>query len=298
MSVLNTEIEDGFIGVQGINLYFVRAGKGNRHRLITLHGGPGFSHDYFSPLRDLMKADFDIVFYDQFGCGKSDDPRSDDDYTLEYAIEELEGVRKTIFGDEKVNILGHSWGGLLALAYALRYQDHLISVISSGGLSSGSQYVSETRKLISEMPEKYRNYIEKHEKDRDFENPEYIEAKNYYFRHYVLRTDEEPPEITEADRVSNERGTYARMCGPSEFTVDGIIKDIEFTDRLHEITVPTLVAHGEYDEVTPEIGKTMHREIKNSEFLVYPGCSHIVFWEDRKKYLNSVEAFIKKNDRD
>lgn len=292
----NLPEEDGLVEVQGIKIYYRRLGKGNRYKLLTLHGGPGTPHQYLSPLEDLVQRDFEVVFYDQFGCGKSDYPKNKSDYSLEYAVEETEGVRKALFGDSRVHLFGNSWGGMLALAYAIKYQDHLKSLTSCSGLSSGSQVISEMRKLISRMPEKYRNYIEKHEKDGDFGNPEYIEATTYFYRQHVIRMDTWPEDLVSAVENATERGTYAIMSGPSEFTITGVIKDIEFTDELHKIRVPALITCGRYDEVTPAIAETLHENIKNSEMVVFPESSHLQFWEERRKYIEVLENFVKKHD--
>ncbi len=288
--------EDGFVEANGIRIYYERFGKGNRYRLLTLHGGPGFPHDYLSPLLDLVNRGFDIVFYDQFGTGKSDYPKNESDYTLEYAVEEVDAVRRAMFGDRKIHLFGNSWGGMLALAYAIKYQGHLKSLTSCSGLSSGSQVISEMRKLIAQMPERYRSYIEKHEKDGDFANPEYVEATEYFYRQHVLRMDTWPDDVSEAAELADRRGTYARMSGPSEFTITGVIKDIEFTDRLNGIRIPVLITCGKYDEVTPAIAETLHAGIENSEAVMFQESSHLQFWEERAKYIDLLESFVRRHD--
>ncbi len=292
----NTNREEGFVNVNGLNLYYVRFGKGNKYKLLTLHGGPGGTHSYLLPLADLASRGFDVVFYDQFGCGKSDYPKSESDYTLEYAIEEVEGVRKSFFGNDKVHLFGSSWGGMLALAYSIKYQDHLKSVTSSSGLSSVKDTVSEMKRLISMLPEEHRSAIEKHEADKDYSNPEYQEASMYFMKKHVLRWDEWPKEVTDMLELTEQRGTYLKMNGPSEFTIVGTIKDVDFTDRLHDIKIPAMITFGKYDEVTPAIGEKISGQIRGSKKVQFDNSSHLQFWEERERYMDVLSEFIKKND--
>ncbi|AKA49473.1 proline iminopeptidase [uncultured archaeon] len=296
MSENSDKKEDGFVNVNGLNLYYVRFGKGNRYKLLTLHGGPGGTHDYLLPLSDLAGQDFDIVFYDQFGCGKSDDPKNESDYSLEYAVEEVDGVRKALFGDDKVHLFGSSWGGMLALAYTLKHQDHLKSVTTSSGLASVSETVKEMHRLISQLPDKEREAIEKHEADGDYSSPEYQEAAMYFMKKHLLRWDEWPREVADTMEVMEKRGTYLKMNGPSEFTIIGTIKDVDFKDDLHTIKIPALITCGRHDEVTPEIAKSIHDRIGGSQMEVFENSAHMQFWEERDKYLEVLSEFIRKND--
>lgn len=296
MAEKSGSIEDGFVTVNGIKLYYKRFGGGNRYKLLTLHGGPGGTHDYLLPLADLASRDFDVVFYDQFGCGKSDDPKNESDYSLEYAVEEVEEVRKTFFGDEKINLFGSSWGGMLALGYALKYQNNLKSLTTSSGLSSIKEAVNEMHRLISMLPEKERTAIEKHEADGDYSSNEYQEAGMYFMKKHLLRWDEWPPEVADTMKDMEKRGTYLKMNGPSEFTIIGTIKNVDFTDQLQSIHIPTLVTCGRYDEVTPEIAESIHRRIKGSEMVVFENSAHMQFWEEKKRYLEVLSDFIKRHN--
>lgn len=292
-----TPFEDGFLDINGIKIYYKRFGKGNRHKVLALHGGPGGTHDYLLPIADLAEMGFDVVFYDQYGCGKSDYPKNESDYTLDYSVEEVEEVRKAIFGNSKINLFGNSWGGMLALAYAIKYQDRLTTLTSSSGLSSVPETVKEMHRLISSLPEQQRKAIEEHEAMGDYDHPDYLAATNYFMRQHLLRMDNTPVEVSRMFEMANSRGTYLKMNGPSEFTIIGLIKDIDFTGQLHTIKVPTLITCGEYDEVTPKIAETIHGEIKSSILEVFKDSSHLQFWEEREKYMGVLSNFIKSHDR-
>ena len=293
MSGNKVELEEGYIVVNGIKIFYKRFGKGNSHKLLALHGGPGGTHDYILPIADLASMDFDVVFYDQFGCGKSDYPKNESDYSLDYAVEEVEGVRKAFFGEGKINLFGNSWGGMLALAYAIKHQDRLKTLTSSSGLSSVPETVREMHRLISLMPDKHKKAIEEHEAKGNYDHPDYLAASNYFMRQHLLRMDEVPPEVNRMLLMTSERGTYFKMNGPSEFTIIGLIKDIDFTDQLHKIKVPTLITCGKYDEVTPERAETIHKEIRDSKLEIFQESSHLQFWEERDQYMQVLSSFIK-----
>lgn len=297
--MVNKEVkhEEGFLKISGIKIFYERFGKGNRHRLIALHGGPGASHDYLLSLSDLASLDFDIVFYDQFGCGRSDYPKNESDYSLEYAVEEVEGVRRAIFGNQKIHLFGNSWGGMLSLAYAIKYQENLITLISSSGLSNVPETVKEMHRLISQLPAKYKNAIEEHERKGDFDNPEYVEASEYFMKQHLLRIEEYPEDVVRSLQMMNDRGTYLKMNGPSEFTINGIIKNINFDSDLKRITVPTLITCGKYDEVTTKIAESIHGEIKGSMFKMFNESSHMAFREERELYIGHISDFMKSHDR-
>ncbi|AAY81245.1 proline iminopeptidase [Sulfolobus acidocaldarius] len=121
---MSMEIEEGYKNILGLRIYYKLFKANSEKKLITLHGGPGGSHDYLEPLSELSKHGVNVLFYDQFGCGRSEEPKELSKYTVDYGVEELEELRKQIFND-KVVILGHSYGGLLALAYAIKYKENL-----------------------------------------------------------------------------------------------------------------------------------------------------------------------------
>lgn len=292
----NAHREDGYVKVGGLNIYYVRFGKGNKYKLLALHGGPGGTHNYLLPLADLASRNFDVVFYDQYGCGKSDEPKNEADYSLEHSVEEVDGVRKALFGDEKIHLFGNSWGGMLALAYSIKHQDHLKSVTSSSGLSSIKETVQEMKRLISLLPDKHKEAIEKHEADKDYSNPDYQEASQYFMREHVLRWDDWPEDVTDMLELMEKRGTYLKMNGPSEFTIVGTIKDIDFTNDLHKIKIPTLITFGKYDEVTPKIADSIHKEITGSKKVQFDNSSHLQFWEERGHYMDVLSDFIISNN--
>ncbi|MCL5788679.1 MAG: proline iminopeptidase-family hydrolase [Candidatus Marsarchaeota archaeon] len=285
-------VAEGYYRVNGINLYYKLVGQGGK-KLITLHGGPGMSHDYLLPLAALGDRGISVLFYDQFGCGRSEEPADTSLFTVDYAVEEVEGVRKAAFGDEDVYVLGSSYGGMLALAYALKYKRHIRALIVSGGLSSVPLTVREMNRLKSELPKETLETLEKYERLGDYTNPEYLDAVMVFYKKHLLRIEKWPDEVMRSLEYSSRRRVYPIMNGPNEFTITGTIKNWDVTDQLKTIDVPTLITVGEYDEVTPHVAEVIHKNIPGSVLKVFKGCSHLTMWEDREGYLAAVEDFIK-----
>ena len=288
--------EDGYLKVNGIKIYYRRYGKGNRQKLMTLHGGPGASHDILLPLTDLVGHDYDILFYDQSGCGKSEDPKDDSGYTFQHGIEEANIVRDQVFGDHPVNLLGESYGGAMALAYAIKYQDKLRTVISVSGFSSNSRRVSETLRLVSLLPEKYFQAMISAANTNNYNSESFQEAYGYFYNKHIFRVSPSPKEYEDSIKMMNERKAHAKMLGTNPLGTDGTMKGIEFTADLDRIRIPTLILSGKYDMITPEISEEIHSRIKNSEIFIFGESSHNAIWEVTERFMEVVDSYIKKHD--
>jgi len=288
------KVVEGYLKVNGLRLYYKKVGSGSR-KVLTLHGGPGMSHDYLLPLAKLSNYGMTVLFYDQFGCGRSEEPSDTSKFTVEYAVEEVEGVRKAAFGYEKVYLYGSSYGGMLALAYAVKYQKWLRGLIVAGGLSSVPFAAQEMARLRSELPKKVQDVLAKYESKEDYNNPEYQKAVEVFYKRHFLRLNEWPKEVMKSLEYAASRKVYPIMNGPNEFTITGTIKDFDITDKISAIKVPTLITVGEYDEVTPNVAEIIHKKIKGSQIKVFPNASHLTMWEKPRLYLNTVKDFILKN---
>jgi proline iminopeptidase len=259
---------------------------------MTMHGGPGMSHDYLLPLADLSENGITVFFYDQFGCGRSDEPSDRSKFTIDYGVEEAEALRKKVFGNRKVFLMGSSYGGALALAYSIKYQKNLIGLIISGGLSSVPLTVKEMNRLVGLLPDRFKEAIRKYEKVNDYKNPEYLEAVAEFYRRHLLRMDSVPDDVSRSMEYGEKRNIYRIMNGPNEFTITGTIKDWDITDKIKTIRIPTLITAGQYDEVTPNVAEVIHKEIEDSRLEIFEGCSHLTMWEDRGKYNRILLGFI------
>ena len=286
--------EEGYITAKGLKLYYEKFNARTPFAdLLTVHGGPGMSHDYLLPLADLSKSGVNVAFYDQFGCGRSGEPPLKSDFSIDYAVEEVEIVRRTFYGNRKVFLMGSSYGGALSLAYSIKYQDNLLGLIVSGGLASVPLTVREMHRLIDQLPERYRNSIRDAEKRGEYSSPDYLEAVRRFYRNYLLRMDRTPPEVERSLRYAEERNVYKYMNGPNEFTITGTIRDWDISDQIGAIRIPALITVGEYDEVTPVVAEEIHSRIPGSRLKVFRDCSHLTMWEDRKGYNDTLLNFIR-----
>ncbi|EQD64806.1 proline-specific peptidase [mine drainage metagenome] len=285
--------EERYVEVQGLKIFtkMFRA-KNEKAVLLTMHGGPGMTHDYLLPLADLAGKGITVVFYDQFGCGRSDEPHDLSKFTIEYGVKEAEELRQKLFEDRKIFLMGSSYGGALALAYSLKHQDKLLGLIVTGGLASVDLTVKEMRRLIENLPEKERDAIKKYGDAEDYTNPEYVDAVWYFYHRHLLRMKDYPAEVMTSLEYGEKRNVYRIMNGPNEFTITGTIKGWDITGELHKISIPTLITVGKFDEVTPRVARSIHVEIKESHLEIMEGCSHLSMWEDRARYNQILSDFI------
>jgi len=275
----------------GYKIFYKTFGAGN-DVLLCLHGGPGVPHYYLLPLAKLANDSFRVVFYDQLGVGSSEKPEDTSLFNIERAAEEVEGVRMAL-GLGRINLLGSSYGGALALQYALKYQEHIKKMIIASGLASVPETVSEMKRLKNLLPKETQDVMKEHESKSAFLHPEYLKAVNEYYRNFLCRLPEWPEDVV---RALNELSVpvYFTQNGPNEFTIIGTWKDWDITARLPEIKVPTLVTVGRYDEVTPKIAESIHKGIPGSELRVFENSAHLTMWDEKEKYLQAVKEFLEK----
>ncbi len=288
--------ESRFVEVDGYRIY-VRTFAPRRPTatLLCVHGGPGGTHDYLLPLADLVRAGYRVVFYDALGCGRSDLPPTIDLFTLEHDLVVLDEVRRSLRSD-RIHLMGSSYGGMLALAYAADHSDALLSLNSTGGLSDIPLTVREMRRLVRAMPARVRAVLRKYEARGEYHHPAYEAAVMEFYRRHLCRLSPWPgPLVSTMMRTS--RPVYETMNGPNEYTIIGTMRSTVITGRLRRIAVPTLLIHGRYDEVTPVVGAVLHRNIPGSFFHVFPESSHTSFWEQRPEYMRLASGFLGMADR-
>jgi len=260
--------------------------------LLCLHGGPGATHDYLEPLQAVSETGRRVVFYDQLGCGKSDLPNDPSLYTVELFVDEVGAVR-TELGLEHVHLFGNSWGGMLAMEYALTKPAGLESLVLASSPASIPQWVEETGKLRAELPQDVQDTLGRHEEAETTSDPEYEEACLAFYRRHVCRTDPWPECVLRSFDFLKKNGlVYRTMNGPSESHVTGTLLEWSVVERLGEIDAPTLVVTGEHDEATPAINRTVSEGIPGAESVIYPNASHMAHVEDTPGYIRMLDDFL------
>ncbi|MGB8346462.1 MAG: proline iminopeptidase-family hydrolase [Ktedonobacteraceae bacterium] len=285
--------EEGYIPVEdGYRVWYRSAGGGGAGEqipLLLLHGGPGAPHDYLENLQALATETRRVIFYDQLGCGRSDQPDEPERWRIPRFVEEVGIVRRAL-GLERVHILGQSWGGMLAIEYALTQPKGLVSLILSNTTSSIPLWIAEANRLRAELPPEVQATLTSHEEAGTTDSEEYQQAMLVFYDRHVLRTQPMPDYVQRT--FDNMGQVYLTMNGPSEFHVIGVIKDWDRTARLAEIRVPTLIISGRYDESTPTINQVLQRGIPGSEWMVLENSSHLSHVEEPELYMHAVRNFL------
>ena len=286
------EAEEGFVEVLGFRLFYRSFGDPHAPTVLGLHGGPGATHDYLLPFADLASDGFRVVLFDLLGCGRSEVPEDHTLFSLDHNVAEVEGVR-TGLGLGRVHLIGSSYGGLLALAYAIRRPEHLRSLITVGGLADVPFASAEMARLKGSLPAETQEVLRRHERSGRFEDPEYLRAVDEFYHRFLCRMDPWPAEFQHSLDMTVRRPVYHEMNGPNEFTITGSIRDIDLTPDLPRIRAPTLVLGGRYDEVTPRVAEQIAKGIPGARRVEFAQSSHVPFWEERDAFHRTVAEFLR-----
>jgi len=286
---------EGTIPYAGGETWYRIVGEGEepgKLPLLCLHGGPGALHDYLEPLERLAGTGRRVVFYDQIGCGRSWVEKPADFWTVELFVREVQAMRDA-FGLDRVHLFGSSWGGMLAMEYALTQPTGLASLLLASSPASIPLWEAETGRLRRLLPEETQSVLDEHEANGTLDSPEYEAASMEFYRRHVCRVDPFPDCVQRTFAgVAEHPDVYMTMQGPNEFVITGTLKTWDITDRLGEIDVPTLVVTGEHDEATPAINRTVSEGIPGAESLILAGCSHMAHVEQTEDYLALLDRFF------
>lgn len=282
------QAEEGYVDVPGGRVWYRSVGEGGVP-LLCLHGGPGFTHYYMEALEGLADRRR-VVFYDQLGCGRADRPDDVSLWTVDRFVEELATVRHALHLDRS-HLLGSSWGGMLAMQYALDRKPHLESLILCGSPASMPRWVRECDELLAQQPAEVLHVIRSHEERGFTDCPEYAAAIMGFYRRHVCQLDPWPQGL---ERSFAEAGlpVYHHMNGPSEFTVTGTLQEWDVTERLTEIDAPTLLIGGRDDECRPAHLEDMSRRLSDAQLSIIEDASHLCFAEQPTEFMSIVNDFL------
>ena len=268
-----------------------KVGRG-KVKVLTLHGGPGFNHEYFECFEDFLpQHGIEFYYYDQLGSSYSDQPEDTSLWTVERFREEVEQVRRAL-GLDHFYLLGHSWGGMLGIEYALKYQKHLKGLVISSMTASIASYMAYAAKLRAALPAETIAILDRYEAKGDYENPEYEKAmmEQVYTRH-ICRLDPWPDPVQRAFKHMNPK-VYNTMQGPNEFVVTGNFKDWDRWKDLPAIALPTQLIVGRHDEMNPADIEKMGLAIPRARLLVCENGSHLSMWDDQEAYFRGLLKFF------
>lgn len=281
------------------NVWTKRIGNNPKIKLLLLNGGPGATHEYFECMESFLPAEgIEIIYYDQLGCGNSDNPKDTSMWDLPRYVEEVEQVRKALnLTNENFYLLGHSWGGILAMEYALKYQQNLKGLIISNMMASAPEYGKYAYEVLAkQMDPKVLDTIRAIEAAKDFSNPKYMELlyPNFYMEHILRMPLDSWPEPVNRSFAKMNQSLYVTMQGPSEFGISGKLEKWDVKASLKNITVPTLVIGAKHDTMDPAHMEWMSKEVKNGSYLFCPNGSHMSLYDDQEVFMNGLIGFLLK----
>ena len=288
MSIFQTE---GYAQVTGGKIWYGVSGniRSNRIPLLVVHGGPGMSHDYLTPLAKLAKNRA-VIFYDQLDAGKSDRPNEPKNWNITRFLDEISTLI-SLLSIKKFNLFGNSWGGTLSAAYAATKPANLNRLILSSPLICTSTWIKDSNLLRASLPSETLSIMETCESSGTTDSQKYLDAVDIFYKMHLCRVDPWPEPVLNTMNLVNSV-CYESMWGPNEFTCNGILKNYDGSKDLYKIDVPTLVTCGDFDEATPKSTKKFSNMIPNSNFKNFKASSHMAFIEEESEYLNLLENFL------
>ncbi len=267
--------------------------------LFVLHGGPGMAHDYVRNIAELAgETGRTVIHYDQIGCGNSthlpDAPA--DFWTPALFVEEFHTVQEAL-GIGQYHLLGQSWGGMLAAEIAVLRPPGLASVAICNSPASMELWMAGCAQLVAALPPEIRDALTRHEEAGTVTDPEYLAATDEFYKRHLCRVVPMPQDLVDTiEQMEAEPTVYHTMNGPNEFHVLGTLRGWTIIDRLPEITAPTLVVAGEFDEATPEAWQPYVEQIPGAESHVFPDTSHCSHLEKPEEFRAVVAAFLARHD--
>ena len=282
-----------------------RVGNNPTMKVLLLHGGPGVTHEYFEVFDSYFpNAEIEYYYYDQLESAYSDQPNDHNLWTVDRFVNEVEQVRQALgLNSDNFYLLGSSWGGILAMEYALKYPQNLKGLIVSNMMASIPDYIKYAQDVLGpQLPPDVLTEIMALESAGDYGNPRYSELiyTNYYPEHVLRMPLEEWPDPVNRAFANINQDLYVTMQGPSEFGVvgDAKLKNWEIKKDLSKISVPTLTIGGVYDTMDPKHMEWIASEVQNGTYLHCPNGSHLAMYDDSEIYFKGLIKFIKNVDQE
>ena len=275
-----------------------RFGNNPKMKVLLLNGGPGATHEYFECFENFLpKEGIEFIYYDQLGCGNSDNPQDTTMWDLARYVEEVEQVRVALnLNADNFYVLGHSWGGILAMDYAVKYQKNLKGLIISNMMASAPDYSKYAADVLSkQLKPDVLAEIRALEAKKDFANPRYMELlmPNFYAEHILRLPVENWPEPVNRSFAKMNQSLYVTMQGPSEFGLSGKLEKWDRMEDLKKLSVPTLVIGAKHDTMDPAHMEKMSKQVKNGSYLFCENGSHMSMYDDQQTYFTGLIKFVK-----
>jgi proline iminopeptidase len=279
---------EAYLNVPGGRIWYRKTGSADGTPVILLHGGPGYSSYYLKPL-EALGSDRPLVRYDQLGGGKSDRISDTTLFTIDHFVRELDSLRAAL-GYDKVHLLGHSWGTILALEYYRAHPERVVSLTLASAALDIPTWERNARRLVRTLSDSAQKAIAAREAEKKFDAPDYQHALEEFYGRYVWRHPVEA-DLDSMLKTVNE-SMYNYMQGPSEFTITGTLKAYNATPFLRSVKVPTLFTVGEFDEADAPTIRRQAGITPGAKVQVIPGAAHLTTWDNPEVMLKVVRDFL------
>ena len=301
LGVTTLKTGEGYAGFRGYRTWYRVTGDlgGRKPPLVTLHGGPGGSHDYLENLASFAADGRAVVHYDQVGGGRSTHLKDigKDFWTVDLFLDELDNLLAHLGIQKRYHLLGQSWGGMLGAEHAVRRPKGLRSLVIADSPASMELWVKEADRLRLALPPDVQATLLKHEAAGTTNSPDYAKAVRVFYERHLCRSKPWPEALDRSFALMEQDPTvYQTMNGPSEFHVIGSLKSWSIIDRLDRIETPTLILSGRHDEATPATVQPYADRIPGARWTIFENSSHTPHLEEAELYLKTVGAFLAAHD--
>lgn len=276
------------LAVDGGTIWYKVSGGGSATPVILLHGGPGYNSYYLKAL-EALGDQRPVVRYDQLGGGKSSGLTDTSKMTIPHFVVELDSLRAHL-GYDRVHLVGHSWGTILALEYYRAHPEHIASLTLASAALDIPEWERHARQLVKTLSDSAQRAIRVREAEKKFDAPDYQAALNEFYGKYVWLH----PPAAELDSTITQANMhiYEYMQGPSEFTIVGTLKKYNALPFLKDVKVPTLFTVGEVDEANPATIRRHAAMVRGAKVVVIPGAAHITSWDNPQEMVKAVRAHL------
>ena len=289
---------EGFVEVDGLRTWYAVVGDESVERatgsapLLLLHGGPGACHDYLESMAALSATGRRVIFYDQQGCGNSDQPDDPERWTVDFYVREVAAIRRAL-GLERCHILGQSWGGMLLMEYLVTRPVGVLSATIASSPASMPMWIRETGLQRAALPADVIATMELHEAAGSWDDPAYDAAVGEFYERHLCRVVPFPEFVTRSfAKLARNPQVYRTMNGPTEFHVIGTLRSWEILTRLAGIQEPVLMTSGRYDEATPAQMAAIAARLPQAEWVLFEESGHLAHAEEPDRYMAAVGDFL------
>ena len=294
---------ESYITYEGLRTWVGIVGDAEREQrdgrvpLLLLHGGPGACHDYIEAIAAVAATGRRVVFYDQQGCGNSDQPDDPSRWTVDFYLREVDAVREALALD-RVHILGQSWGGMLLMEYLVRLPAGVVSATISWSDAIVHMWVSERARVGAGLPAEVIEVLDRHESSGTWDDPEYEAAVNIFYERHVCRVVPFPEPVARTfAKIARNPQVYRSMNGPTEFHVVGTLRGWDITPQLGAVEVPVLITSGRHDEATPDQMIILAERIPQAECVIFEQSGHMSNAEEPDRYMAVLADFLSRAEQ-